>query len=85
MKVKPAGYRQPGEAAVEGVSIEAGFRHSDQATNKAGRAVIDGLTPYVPVLVSIDGGSLPDPLLQPKGAGMVVVPRPGVSAPLEVA
>lgn len=74
------GYRQPGEAAVEGVSIEAGFRHSDQATNKSGRAVIDGLTPYVPVLVSIDGGSLPDPLLQPKGAGMVVVPRPGVSA-----
>ena len=36
--------------------------------------MIDGLLPYVPVLVSIDGGSLPDPLLRPKGQGMVVVP-----------
>ncbi len=74
------GYRQPGEAAVEGVNVEAGFRHTESATNKAGRAVIDGLMPYVPVLVSIDAGSLPDPLLQPKGKGMVVVPRPGVAA-----
>lgn len=74
------GYRQPGEAAVEGVTVEAGFRHTDRATNQAGRAVIDGLMPYVPVLVSIDSGTLPDPLLQPKGRGMVVVPRPGVAA-----
>lgn len=74
------GYRQPGEAAIEGVNVEAGFRHTESATNKAGRAVIDGLMPYVPVLVSIDTGSLPDPLLQPKGRGIVVVPRPGVAA-----
>ena len=32
------------------------------------------------MLVSIDTGSLPDPLLQPKGQGMVVVPRPGIAA-----
>ncbi len=76
------GYRQAGEAAVEGVTLEAGFRHSRSATNAAGLTVIDGLQPYVPVLVSIDGGSLPDPLLQPKGPGMVVVPRPGVQARL---
>jgi hypothetical protein len=74
------GLKQDSEPAVEGVAIEAGFRHSDKPTNKAGRAVIDGLLPYVPVLVSIDGGSLPDPLLRPKGQGMVVVPRPGVAA-----
>ena len=74
------GMKQDSEPAVEGVAIEAGFRHSDKPTNKAGRAVIDGLLPYVPVLVSIDGGSLPDPLLRPKGQGMVVVPRPGVAA-----
>ena len=74
------GLRQAGEPAVEGVAIEAGFRHGDRPTNKAGRAVIDGLLPYVPVLVSIDSGSLPDPLLRPKGQGMVVVPRPGVAA-----
>lgn len=74
------GYRQANEPAVEGVSIEAGFHHGEQPTNASGRAVIDGLVAYVPVLVSIDGGSLPDPLLQPKGQGMVVVPRPGVMA-----
>jgi hypothetical protein len=74
------GYRQAGEAAVEGVTIEAGFRHTDAPTDARGRAVIDGLRPYVPVLVSIDTGSLPDPLLQPKGQGMVVVPRPGIAA-----
>ncbi|HOB12681.1 MAG TPA: carboxypeptidase-like regulatory domain-containing protein [Novosphingobium sp.] len=74
------GQRQADEPAVEGVAVEAGFRSSDKATNGAGRAVIDGLVPYVPVLVSIDAGSLSDPLLQPKGRGMVVVPRPGVAA-----
>ena len=74
------GLKQASEPAVEGVAIEAGFRHGDRPTNKVGRAVIDGLLPYVPVLVSIDSGSLPDPLLRPKGQGMVVVPRPGVAA-----
>ncbi len=74
------GQRQAGEPGVEGVEVEAGFRHSDQPTNPSGRTVIDGLVPYVPVLVSIDAGSLPDPLLRPKGQGLVVVPRPGVAA-----
>jgi hypothetical protein len=74
------GERQAGEPGVEGVSIEAGFRHAEQPTNGSGRTVIDGLLPYVPVLVSIDEGRLEDPLLKPKGRGMVVVPRPGVAA-----
>jgi hypothetical protein len=74
------GYRQAGEEAVEGVTVEAGFRHTDNPTDAGGRAVIDGLRPYVPVLISIDTGSLPDPLLQPKGQGLVVVPRPGIAA-----
>lgn len=74
------GFRQAGETAVSGVSVEASFRHADRATNGAGRAVIDGLPAYVPVLVSIDEGSLSDPLLQPKGRGVVVVPRPGIVA-----
>jgi hypothetical protein len=42
------------------------------------------LQPYVPVLVTIDPGSLPDPLLKPKGPGLVVVPRPGVLAQLSL-
>ena len=74
------GLRQAGEPAIEGVQIEAGFRHSELPTNKAGRTVIDGLYPYVPVMVSIDAGSLQDPLLRPKVQGVVVTPRPGVAA-----
>lgn len=74
------GQRQAGEPAVEGVQIEAGFRHSAAPTNKDGRAVIDGLYPYVPVMVSIDAGSVEDPLLRPKLTGVVVTPRPGVAA-----
>ena len=72
------GVRQPGEEGVPGVGIEAGFRHADRATAANGRTVVDGLVPFAPVLIGIDKGSLPDPLLQPKGPGMVVVPRPGV-------
>lgn len=79
------GARQADEGPVEGVSIEAGFRHSGSATNPAGRAVIDGLVPYVPVLVSIDAGRLTDPLLQPKGPGVVVVPRPGIAGKVSLA
>mgnify|MGYP000334756846 FL=1 len=74
------GLRQADEGLLDGVSASAGFRRTEAPTNQRGRAVIDGLTPYVPVLVSIDTGTLPDPLLQPKGAGLVVVPRPGVPA-----
>lgn len=79
------GVRDPGEEPVPGVRIEAGFRHGARPTDAQGHAAITGLTPYVPVLVSIDAGSLPDPLLQPRGRGMVVVPRPGVAAQLELA
>lgn len=73
------GLRQAAEPAIAGVRVEAGFRHGDIPTNAAGRTRIDGLYPYVPVLVSIDADSLPDPLLRPKGLGVVVTPRPGVA------
>ena len=73
------GSRQIDEPAVSGVSVEANFRRSERATNASGRTLVDGLTPYVPVRVAIETGSLPDPLLQPKGGGIVVVPRPGVT------
>lgn len=78
------GQRQAEEPAIAGVSVEAGFRHSEQPTNKAGRTVIDGLHPYVPVMVSIDSDSLEDPLLRPKVQGIVVVPRPGVAAAVSI-
>jgi hypothetical protein len=37
------------------------------------------------VLVSIDESSLPDPFLGPRGTGLVVTPRPGVAAVVELA
>ncbi|MEQ1498402.1 MAG: carboxypeptidase-like regulatory domain-containing protein [Novosphingobium sp.] len=78
------GLRQPSEPPIEGVSVEAGFHHSEQPTNASGRTVIDGLSPHVPVMVSIDLGSLNDPLLKPKVQGVVVVPRPGVAAAVSI-
>jgi len=74
------GIRQAGEEGIPGVAIEAGLRKADRTTADNGRTIVDGLNPFVPILIGIDKGSLPDPLLQPKGPGMVVVPRPGVSA-----
>ncbi len=79
------GLRQAGEEGVAGVGIEAGFRHADRTTAANGRTVVDGLTPFAPILIGIDKGSLPDPLLQPKGPGTVVVPRPGVNSEIVLA
>lgn len=78
------GRRSPGEGVVEGVAVEAGFRARDSVTNASGVAIVEGMRPYVPVLVTIDSGSLPDPYLQPVGKGIVVTPRPGVIAHVEL-
>jgi len=79
------GIRSPGEEPLAGIGIEAGLSSSDKVTNEDGVAIIDGMKPYAPILVSIDQGSLPDPYLQPVGKGVVVTPRPGVSASIELA
>ncbi|MBA3939852.1 MAG: carboxypeptidase regulatory-like domain-containing protein [Sphingopyxis sp.] len=73
------GIRQPDEAAVGEVPLTAGLGHTDAATDKTGRAMIDGLEPFRPVLIGIDAGSLPDPYVQPALPGVVVTPRPGVA------
>jgi hypothetical protein len=78
------GRRSPGEGPIEGVGIEAGFNSSENVTNKDGFAIIEGMRPYIPILVTIDTGSLPDPYLQPVGKGIVVTPRPGVLAKIEL-
>jgi hypothetical protein len=76
------GVRQPDEELAEGVSLTAGTAVADVPTDRGGRAIIDSLTPYRPVLIGIDEDSLPDPLMRPALAGVVVTPRPGV--PTEV-
>ena len=78
------GRLSPGEKPVEGVSVEAGQHASDTPTDKSGRTIIDGIPPYKPVLISVDAGSLPDPFLQPTGKGVVVTPRPGIAASVQL-
>ena len=79
------GKRQANEKPLEGVSVEAGMLHSLAPTDAEGRTVIDGLPPYRPVTVSIDMATLPDPLMQPTVQGVVVSPRPGVEAEIQLA
>jgi hypothetical protein len=73
------GVRQPAEAALPGVPLTAGHAFIEAATDARGRAAIDGLEPFRPVLIGIDAGSLPDPYVQPALPGIVVAPRPGVA------
>jgi hypothetical protein len=73
------GIRQPGEAVLKGVPLTAGNALLETSTDASGRATIDGLEPFRPVMIGIDAGSLPDPYVQPALPGVVVTPRPGVA------
>ena len=77
------GVRDAGEEPVEGVEIEGGYGVDARVTNGAGRVIVDGLRPFIPVRLAIESDTLPDATLMPKGKGVVVVPRPGV--PVEIA
>lgn len=66
------------------VAVTAGRVPVDQPTNARGEALVDGLEPFQPVLIGIDASSLPDPMVQPSLPGMVVTPRPGVVAVIEL-
>ena len=78
------GRRDPGEEPVPGVEVKGGFAALSPETNGKGRTMLDNLRPFTPVLVAIDSTSLADPMLQPKGAGVVIVPRPGIPAEIEL-
>ncbi len=79
------GRRQAGEEAVAGVQVAASLAELSLKTDAQGRTLVEGLRPFRPVLVGIDGGSVSDPLLKPASGGIVVVPRPGVAARIELA
>lgn len=78
------GRRDPGEELLKDVLVEAGLRRTDAMTGENGRAIVDNLNPFRPVLVGVDESSLGDPYLAPSIKGIVVVPRPGVMAELEL-
>lgn len=78
------GVRDPGEPLEKGALVTTGSRQSEKRTDASGSVTIGGLAAYVPVPVGIDVTSLEDPMLTPKKALQVVVPRPGVPADVEI-
>lgn len=78
------GLRQPGEPLEREVQLAAGQIVAERLTDSQGSTVIDGLVPFRPVLIGIDAGSLPDPLVQPATPGVVVTPRPGVAITVDL-
>jgi len=78
------GRRDPGEAVLKDVLVEAGQRSTDAWTGENGRTLVDELRPFRPVLVGVDESTLGDPFLAPAVKGIVVTPRPGVMAEIEI-
>lgn len=73
------GTRQDDEPLMPGVELTAGNTLVEAKTDKDGRAMVDGLEPFRPVMIGIDAASLSDPYVQPALPGVVVTPRPGVA------
>jgi hypothetical protein len=78
------GVRDAGEPLEKGALITTGTRQAERKTDASGSVTVGGLTAYVPVPVGIDSTSLDDPMLVPKKALQVVVPRPGIAADVEI-
>ncbi|MDB5714706.1 MAG: carboxypeptidase regulatory-like protein [Sphingomonadales bacterium] len=78
------GVRDPGEPLEKGAQISAGRIPVETLTDANGEVIVDGLEPYQPVLIGVDGSSLPDPLVQPSTSGLVVTPRPGVALAIDL-
>jgi hypothetical protein len=76
------GIRDPGEPSEKDAVVTTGTQQSQKPTDSNGRVLVGGLTPFQPITVGIDASSLADPMLVPKKALQVVVPRPGI--PVEV-
>ena len=79
------GVRDSGEPVEKGAFITTGARQSERKTDSTGSVTVGGLTPYMAIPVGIDLTSLEDPMLVPKKALQVVVPRPGVPADVQIA
>jgi len=78
------GVRDPGEPMQKDAVVTTGTQQAEQPTDSGGAALVGGLAPYQPIAVGLDVSSLDDPMLVPKKALQVVVPRPGVPADVEI-
>jgi hypothetical protein len=79
------GVHDPAEPLEKGALITTGRRLSEKATDAKGIVLVGGLSPYSPMTVGVDETSLSDPMLVPRKALQVVVPRPGVPAIVDIA
>lgn len=78
------GVADPGEPFEKGAIVTAGSLVAEKPTDSKGSVMVAGLPTYAPITVGIDRRSLSDPMLAPKKAIQVVVPRPGVPAAVEI-
>ena len=78
------GVRDRDEPFEKDAVVTTGTQLAERPTNAKGMTLVAGLTPYQPVAVGIDVSSLADPMLVPKKALQVVVPRPGVPAEVQI-
>jgi hypothetical protein len=78
------GVHDASEPLEKGALITTGTKQAERPTDAKGAVTVGGLTAYAPVAVGIDATSLDDPMLVPKKALQVVVPRPGVPADIEI-
>jgi hypothetical protein len=78
------GVRDPNEPLEKGALVTLGTVHAERPTDASGAVTVGGLTSYMPITVGVDETSLADPMLVPKEALQVVVPRPGVPAEVQI-
>ncbi|MEA3068328.1 MAG: hypothetical protein QOK41_1735, partial [Sphingomonadales bacterium] len=78
------GVRDPGEPLEKGALVTTGTRQAERKTDSNGSVTVGGLTAYVPIPVGVDATSLDNPMLVPKKALQVVVPRPGIPADVQI-
>jgi hypothetical protein len=79
------GVHDANEPLEKGALITTGTVQAERPTDARGSVTVGGLTAYMPVAIGLDQTSLPDPMLIPKKALQVVVPRPGVPAEVQIA
>jgi hypothetical protein len=78
------GLREASEPLEKGALITTGTKQAERPTDARGTVTVGGLTAYAPVTVGVDPTSLDDPMLVPRKALQLVVPRPGVPAEVEI-
>jgi hypothetical protein len=78
------GVRDSAEPFEKDALVTTGNKLSERRTDSHGSVLIGGLSTFAPITVGIDESSLSDPMLVPRKALQVVVPRPGVAAEVEI-